>query len=250
MRVRLSIWLLDPRAHGEEGGAGAAHLLGAGGAERALPALAERVGRCGEFADRAHLIAQEGDRHRHQKHRRREGEHQQLVGVRGDHPAALDLRGQHALVGEDARVDELVVGDEVDGQRADHLGLEGLLHHAAGEIVEAAQRLGRGRLLRCEPQGHAERRRDLGQPRLGGRRVLRRFDQPDRKVQLLRDGAGHLARHAVVMALDERQRDHALQQQHRQQQDHQRAAEQGFGQKPLDGDPSSPRRVPGVRSLR
>ena len=95
--VRCSIWRSRRARIVEEGGAGAAHLLGAGGAEGGGAALAEGLGRLGELADRADLVAQEHDGDRAEDDGDQHHQHQELVGVGDREPVARDDRLERAL---------------------------------------------------------------------------------------------------------------------------------------------------------
>ena len=93
---------LQPRAHRQERRPRPPHLLGAGRAEGKRAALAEGLGRLGEGADRADLVAQEDDRDRGQEQRGEDHQHEELVRVRHRQPVARHRRLEDAGVGADA----------------------------------------------------------------------------------------------------------------------------------------------------
>lgn len=70
-------------------------------------------------------------------------------------------------------------------------------------------------------------RREAG---LGIGGIGRRIDREDRAIQLARDALGHLHRHPQVVALEEDEAHHQLQEHERHQQDGEGAPEQAAGQ--------------------
>ena len=206
---------LQPRAHRQERGAGAADLLGAGRAERQRAALAEGLGRLGERADRADLVAQEDHRDRGQQQR---GERSSAPGAgAGSRPTAgraAPSASQHAEAGLRCAIAPRAGrrrGRSRSGRSSARCRVATTVPPVTSRklAVDArASSVAPG----LEPQAEVERQRQLGDaqaPRGPG--VAGGLDLLDAVGELVGDVAGHLLGDPLVVALEEHQADDQLQ---------------------------------------
>jgi hypothetical protein len=230
LSIALLDLALDALAHLDEGRAGPAHLVGAARPEiaRHRPPLAEAFRRLRQMQDRSDLVAQEGDGDGDEHERGADHPQEENVGVGGVGVAAAGEDAQHVIVEADADLDDRGIADRVEPERPVDLARDLL----AERIVEdREERLGAGRRQRVGRQ-----QVDLQlQPLLGDADHLRQFallrkrlDQVDDGGDVAGDRGGKPLGHGLPVTLHEDEGDDRLEQQHRRDDDDERA-----GIKPL-----------------
>ncbi len=215
---------LDAPLHLDEGVAGLAHLAGAARPELDLAALAEALGRLGEAQDRADLVAQEQDRDAEQHERGAAHPQQEDVRVRGVGLAAPGEHPHHGVVELDPDLDEVRAPDRVDPERPRDL---------ARHLARTAP--GRGsRRTASAPAAAASASGRISTSRSSRSLAMRASVSPflscgiglvdvDQRRDVGGDGRGQAARHELPVPLHEDIGDDRLQQDHRRDDDDQRA---------------------------
>ena len=222
---------LDALAHQDEGLAGAAHLVGPARAEigRHRPALAEAFGSFGKLQDRADLVAQEGDGDGEQHQRRAAHPQKEDVRVRRVGLRSSGEDAQHLVLQLHADLDDVGIADRVEPEGPVDLAVD-LLAEKMVEDREERLRPGRG-------QGIGRQEVDLQpQPFLRdadrvGVVVARRIglDHVDDRGDVARDAGRKAHRHRLPVPLHEDEGDDRLEQDHRRDDDDQRARVEALG---------------------
>jgi len=211
--------------------------------------LAEGLGRIGEAAYGANLLAHEDGGDGEEDERGADHPQDEDIGGGAEQPPARQLHMQHAVVELHLHLDLLLQRARVDQELAADEGGEGggqlLVHQIVADQDRAV------RQARLRPEDDLQLHLVLGDredPRVmrGARIELHRLDHR-------RDVAGHALRqpprHRVPVAVVEHPGRHHLQQDQRRHDDHQRAAEQRARQHAVDLAADAPAQ-PGRRRQR
>ena len=208
--------VLEAGAHREERGAGAADLLGAGGAERHRAALAEGLGGLGQRPDRLDLVAQEDHRHTGQQQAAR------IISTRSwwGFDTESRSRGTAAEQAEPLLVGMAMAADR-ELVRSMPIGLWICCRKVSATLAPVKSNSPRRTWVSFHPgleaQPDVERQRQLRDPDRRLLRLLGGLDLLDGVGELVGDVAGHLLADPEVVPLEEHQAHHQLQRDDRNQ---------------------------------